>query len=419
MSVRDPLRLRAVLGTAAWQWWRERAREHLEAGRPLPAVVTLTQPSAEQRQAANRLFSRPGQQGAVQVAHAQLLALLIDAGIADDLLSCLEELDGPLRNRKDEQTLESLAWAALGEAACARLGELSAQSAQRLQHGLERGWVRRLSAQEPAVAERLLSEAISVLRILMQQSTTSLAILAASGTGDAHALDRDRPLGRLVLRLAGADPDMVGVLAWRAAWTGLGVETDALSASALVLNLRAHGDSPAARLLNAAADAGEPLRMTARLMQRDPDWQVAADGCVSVCENPSVVAAAATRLGARCRPLICVDGQPASPVLMLLGRLQRGAIPCRYHGDFDWPGIAIARDLMRRFDMSAWRYGSGDLLQARHLPGPPLEGVPLDTPWDPSLSSVLHERGKSLHEEVVMELLLSDLDRDGERVMAR
>jgi uncharacterized protein (TIGR02679 family) len=409
MSVQDPQRLLALLGTPEWRWWRERARASLEDGRALPAVVTLRLPSPEQRLAANRLFSRPGQQGPLQVDHAQLLQLLQEACIADDLEACLEALDGPLRNRRLEQAQEAQAWSLLGEQAASRMDALLPAAGQRLRLCLDNGWVRRCSAQDLTVGAQLLEQAVAVLTLLLQGKILSLATLSAAATGDAHALDRDRALGRIALLVAGAATPEPGILAWRAGWASLGVETDAVSASVLVLNLRATGEGAASRLLNAAADAGEPLRLTSRLMSRDTSWGLAPCAGVSICENPSVVAAAAARLGARSLPLVCVDGQPSSPALLLLATLLQSGRPCRYHGDFDWPGLSIARELTRRFSLSPWRFTAQDLLLAGRLPGPPLEGAALDTPWDPPLRDALVARGRALHEEAVIEDLLADL----------
>ncbi len=74
-AVRDEPRLRALLGGPEWRWWRSRARTELEAGRELPAVISLASPSADERDAANRLFATPGVSGAVRVRHGDLVRL--------------------------------------------------------------------------------------------------------------------------------------------------------------------------------------------------------------------------------------------------------------------------------------------------------------------------------------------------------
>ncbi len=56
-----------------------------------------------------------------------------------------------------------------------------------------------------------------------------------------------------------------------------------------------------------------------------------------------------------------------------------------YHGDFDWPGVAIAADVMDRHGARAWRMGAGDYLAAATADDPSvaLSGVPVPTPWEP------------------------------------
>jgi len=60
---------------------------------------------------------------------------------------------------------------------------------------------------------------------------------------------------------------------------------------------------------------------------------------VHACENPQVL----QRLAAAGvdRPLACTSGNPSAAGSLLLGRTV-----VRYHGDFDWPGIAIARRII-------------------------------------------------------------------------
>ena len=81
----------------------------------------------------------------------------------------------------------------------------------------------------------------------------------------------------------------------------------------------------------------------------------------------------------------------------------------RYHGDFDWPGLAIAGRVLVR-GATPWRLGAEDYLAA--LPagaGVPLSGAEVPTPWDPDLQPALREHGRAVHEEGVLEVLLADL----------
>jgi hypothetical protein len=58
------------------------------------------------------------------------------------------------------------------------------------------------------------------------------------------------------------------------------------------------------------------------------------------------------------RPLACTSGNPSAAGSLLLGRTV-----VRYHGDFDWPGIAIARRIIGQ-GAQPWRLGCADYREA-------------------------------------------------------
>jgi uncharacterized protein (TIGR02679 family) len=132
---------------------------------------------------------------------------------------------------------------------------------------------------------------------------------------------------------------------------------------------------------------------------------------VYVCENAAVVAAAADRLGESCPPLVCSGGQPGAAVVALLEMLSAGGAVLHYHGDFDWDGLATARAFARRAPWVPWRFDSDSYTEALAL-GPEsaqLTGVPVESPWDRTLSTTMGLAGRRVEEEVVLDLLLGDL----------
>jgi uncharacterized protein (TIGR02679 family) len=134
---------------------------------------------------------------------------------------------------------------------------------------------------------------------------------------------------------------------------------------------------------------------------------------VFVCENPAVVSAAADGLGAASPPLVCLQGQPSAAAVALLRQLAARGATVRYHGDFDWGGVAIARTLASHVDWLPWRYDADAYLAALRRRGdslPALSGAPQATPWDPRLGGVMRERGVSVEEEVVIDELMGDLE---------
>jgi uncharacterized protein (TIGR02679 family) len=128
-----------------------------------------------------------------------------------------------------------------------------------------------------------------------------------------------------------------------------------------------------------------------------------------------VVAAAADRLGSRCPPLVCLEGVPSQAARKLLAFLVRRGGRVRYHGDFDWPGLRIARILAETVPWEPWRFRAEDyrgavtLAERSSAECPPLSGEPVETPWDPTLAPAMAETGVAVEEEAVLEDLLEDL----------
>jgi uncharacterized protein (TIGR02679 family) len=246
-----------------------------------------------------------------------------------------------------------------------------------------------------------------------------LARLASDTTNDAHALDHGRPLATLTLSAvraawwkgerAGHAIHPGGAQRRRALWETAGVFLDELSSTVLVLNLPAEPGARLYRLTEPARQLGEPIVLTLRQLVRDDIRLAASDAFV--CENPSVVAAAADLLGADCPPLICVNGQPTTAALRLLDALRRGGTTLAYHGDFDWGGLRIGNLLHTRLGWHPWRYDikAFRAAAAANRDGRPLTGSPVEAVWDRALSAAMIEHGRRLEEEVVLDELLSDL----------
>jgi hypothetical protein len=85
----------------------------------------------------------------------------------------------------------------------------------------------------------------------------------------------------------------------------------------LVLDLPLDGPAPAARLC--AATPGEPVWLSLRAL--DGEWSAPTGTQVFVCENPTIVEAAADELGSCCPPVVCTDGIPTTAALDLLAGL--------------------------------------------------------------------------------------------------
>jgi uncharacterized protein (TIGR02679 family) len=394
-------------------WLLERLRRRIESGEELRGTVSLRAPTPAQREAVGRLFGTAGGHGAsIAVDLGRLEALLVEAGLCDSLRQAIESLLGPIENRRAASELEAERWeslfARLEAEAAGRLAELAWIEELR-----SSGLLKRLGGGDPDRAMKLGLECLEIGRRLPAPHV-AIAELAASIAGDAHALDSGEPLGTLALhlvarRLGTEAPE--GAEARREAWAEVGVLCDELSAPVLVLNLRAAGSTLTARSLELHAEAAEPCRLSLRQLQREP-LCFGADRPreVFVCENPSVVVAAANALGARCAPLVCTEGMPRTSARTLLGQLSSAGIALRYHGDFDWAGLRIANLVIERCGASPWRMAARDYEQAAGG-GIELTGDPVAARWDADLEPAMRRVGRAVHEERVIQVLLDDLAR--------
>lgn len=383
----DEVRARALLGAPELEWLVDRLAERVRRGGILAGKVRLEKPNEAQRAAFARLTGGYGRGEGLVVDLERLTQQLRDAGVASSLEAAVCAIRGPLVNRLAQAAAAEAEWEAV-------LGALDGEDWGELRRS---GLIKRLAG-DPAAGRLLIDSAVRVLGCL-PATGMPLAELAAV-TGDAHALDAGRALATLVLRVVrartGVDP-----ADRRLAWASVGIECDPLSVSALVLGVRSHGGGLLARLLADCAPAGEPCRLTLRQLRGGLDVDL---DLLFVCENPAVVAAAADRLGPRCRPLLCVEGQPGSAARVLL---DSAGPRVRYHGDFDWPGLRIGAEVLTRTGGRPWRFDA--VAYAAATKGVELSGPAFVAPWDPALSAAMEACGRAVHEEAVLDALIGDL----------
>ena len=132
--------------------------------------------------------------------------------------------------------------------------------------------------------------------------------------------------------------------------------------------------------------------------------------CVRACENPAVLRRAVAELGATSPPLLCTEGHPSVAFHQLADVVVGSGGELHYHGDFDWPGVAIAGSVMRRHGARPWRMTAADytagLGRAEYVQ---LAGSSQPTPWDTELSKVMAATGRAVYEEAVADPLIADL----------
>ena len=408
-------RLRATLGAHELKRLVDALQLRLERGRPLTGGLTLNGASAAERTAVDNLVGRAATRGAsLRIDLDQLAATLNAAGICGTLDEAVQALRGPIRDRNAVAAEREAAWSALYAKAASVFAPwpvLKPWCDEMFSSGL----LKRLSAADPVNAELLVEELVAVARAL-PAGGEPLATFAARLFGDAHALDQGSSRATLAVRAAARlghvpfDDDTEG---WRTAWASSGIVGDELSAPALVLNLPCAGETPLGRLLRAARADGEPLHLALRHLLL---WPLASDPALAgltifVCENPTVVALAARRLGPACAPLVCVNGQFATPAKILLRQLQGAGARLRYHGDFDAGGLRIARRVFADHGATPWRMNAADYLAAPK--GKAIDAdARLASPWDAELATAMSRVRRAVHEESVTDLLLSDLAKN-------
>jgi len=382
------------------------ARRSLErTGGDLTGSVSLGDPDDAERKAIIGITGqyRPGGTARLTVRLADLdRAVRETAG--GGLAELLTELGGPLRDRPAELAARAGARETIVRSAINAFDE---QWYREWLEALERdGTLTRLvNAGEQA----RVGEAVRVLaELAARRGPVLLPELAAAVTGDTKALNHGTVLSTLVLRAlvsrAGSGRFDTAE-ARRELWDASGVVLDDLASRVLVLNLPAAGDG-LGEWLAGAARRGVPFYVTLQQLTVMP-VRVCVP-VVHVCENPAVLRRAAADLGAAAGALLCTEGRPSTAFHQLATAVD-GEL--RYHGDFDWPGIAIASSVMSRHGAAPWRMGAADYLAAARTEFVALAGIPRPTPWDPALADAMTATGKVVYEESVADTLIADLHR--------
>ena len=368
--------------------------------------VTLTDP---QRREVARLLGTPWDISGRPVRLQGLAAVLAEHGLT--VRTFVEALDGhPLVNQRQVRAEHQAMADAERSAAVAMLGEVGVDPVDVEAWLADPGLPRPGSGNLSALAEQVSQ----VWRCLPRsaQSQVRLAQLAATAQQDAHALDYREELGRATVRLIAVTQGLPRPLNagrdWRRAWAAAGVCCDAVSSRVLVVNLPMSGAAPAA-LWNSAAP-GEPLWLSLRSISGS--WSVSAGTTVFVCENPTILEAAADELGPRCPPLVCTDGIPAIAALDLIAVLTANGCSIAVRADIDEAGFVVVEQVRSVAPAAeAWRFDIS--IYARYL-GLAEVAVADDEPAKlRQLRDLYAQHRTPLHEEELLDQLISDLAAAG------
>ena len=416
----DP-KLERRLGGSELSALRRRLRRHFErhGDNPEKRVLQLTGLSPTEHEALALIVGLPSRfTPSVRIDIAQFDAALRNAEISGSLREALERIDGPLVHRTAAKEELRARWSLVFNTPAPHPA-LSAW----LQTTSALGLIKRMARQAPDTAIKLLKQVDATLQRLPAAGLTR-AQLAADVLGNAHALDSGQPTATLVLAVLrhGAndaaqeqdlpedvpDAENINRPAERArdTWAQAGILVNELARPVLFLNLPVHRES------SPPAALGEPGYLSLRQLLRTPiTWSVAGQ-TVHVCENPNIVSIAADRLGRACAPLVCTDGMPAAAQRVLLTQLADAGAKLLYHGDFDWPGIHIANNVMRLCAATPWRFQADDYSQAvgsSLKKERDLSDTAVTASWDAGLGATMQLHGLAIPEEAVASLLIDDL----------
>ncbi len=249
-------------------------------------------------------------------------------------------------------------------------------------------------------------------RIELRAAPMHLADLAAIVTGDTKALNHGTTLATLVLRALafrlGTDRPKT-TEERRDLWDRSGVIVDELASRVLVLNLPADGEG-LGEWLTSAKTYGMPFYITLHQLTTMP-ISIRPRQLVRACENPAVLRRAAGQLGPDAQPIICTEGQPSTAFHRLAAAITKTGGKLAYHGDFDWPGMAIANGIITRHRAQPWRLATADYETAikHNADYVSLAGTPQPTPWAPTLATAMTAHGRAVYEESVADDLIKDL----------
>ncbi|WP_033281912.1 TIGR02679 family protein [Streptomyces sp. NRRL F-525] len=403
-------------------WTAVRARLERNGLQPT-GTVRLQNLDAEEREALSLLLAKSLTAPGASIRLSDLDTRLRTSAVGRGLAATLAELGPPLTDRRAVRDAAAAERTRLRSTA-----ETTLAATQLTDQPWARSWldeIRRSGTLTRGPADTVLTtvtQAIQTLAALFPgpgadptPAAWGRGELATRTTGSAHGLDDGTLLARLVQRgialACGADVP-VDAPGRRALWHLASVTPDEVSSTVLTYGLRPTGGTWQETALRERADHHLEAHLTLREL-RTLSLELPPRTRIHVCENPRVVEAAAD--AGRTAPLICTSGSATTVVLALLDALAATGCVFAYHGDFDWPGIALANRVIHRYQAESWRMKAADyeyLATRTQVHGTPqllLTGPRVEAAWDPELAPAMDALGIALHEEGALDLLLEDL----------
>jgi len=410
--------IRDVLAGRSWRWLTEVVRGRWEADLSRRSV-TLDLATLDDNQLAamaDFLGWRTHRTGTAKINLLDVDRRLRQSSLSTSLATCLTVSGGQLSDTAGTRRIARQA----RDHALVGIWTAAQEHPALTRHPGLKEWLlaertsRRLPA-DPTARQEHLRLVLLALNSL-PHAGTGLARFATEVYGRAHALDRG-PVPAAILRAIARltdSPAPETAADRRALWARMGIAIDSVSSTVLVHALTLPGDGPISEILAAALRSGLPARLTLGQVRHyvEHPQPPGHHPVVYVCENPSVVESAAEALHGDCAPLVCVEGHPSVAANLLLSTLRQAGTQLRYHGDFDWAGLAIAADMIMS-GATPWRFSAADYcetLATPHAELPALRDTPVTSAaWDPQLVPAMTTHAVAVEEEHVIQTLIEDL----------
>lgn len=399
-----------------YAWLRRTVRATLEA-RPDAARITLDADamSHAERETLRWLLRLPqlptGTDFRISLRRLdQALTDRTDAAL--DTRTLLEVLDGPLANlredRRHDQATRQQVWTNAA-------AHPTAAHSHPLQQWLEQESLAGKIPADPAIRERALHDALTVLGDLPRTYPTPLSVLAADILGSAHALDPGITASLVLRALASQlnSPAPATAEQERQLWLSQSVVPDELSSRVLLHGFRPTDSTPVSQILRISAEAGTPCVLTLQQVEQrlsEEDTPLLEPGStVWMFENVATMSVLSTRLADSSPPLLCAEGWPSLAATKLIRHLHTHGCRLRYHSDYDKAGIDMT-DGMISLGAEPWlmdeRSYNAHLDRLNHLPDLPTAAVPTSARrWAPGLIESMRIRKRRLEEEHLLDLL--------------
>ncbi len=423
-------------------------RQYRASGEGVRGYVTLPDITEEERRALDgfyRTYSPPVPGETKRYSVKKFERLLKESRFDLTVSELLELLNGePILTRREQTERVKAEWQEMLQSAMLDAGVMDGQDraaiwARGLLDETSQGAriLKTVFSRSPEEAKQCLKHCLAALKLVAGMPGSSpirLPVLAASVTGDAHALDWKNPLGRLFWwALISIHQQPLDIDSNEDHWLQSDMSLVNHSQAMLIREGYRRGgvaddDLSSQVMLYAPCLFGvreERVLTLRQVEQLDSERLGSLNGPIYMVENPSVFAelidADAGRrsgTGAAAPVIVCGNGQPTTAVTKLLDTLIRHIVgPTLYYaGDLDPAGLTIAQNLQSRFERTfrAWRMNRELYLRYWH------RGIPLTDAerarlrefrptWDAELSNLMLDKGAKLHQELWVEELRNDL----------